>query len=439
MTQPALLTDLYQLTMLQAYWKQGRDEQAAFSLYFRRLPGRRNFMLAAGLAAVLEYLEELRFGEDELAFVASQPQFEADFIDWLRALRFTGDVYAMHEGTPVFADEPILEIVAPLPQAQLVETAVMNQVACATVLASKAARVVAAAQGRPVLDFALRRMHGTDAGLIGARAFYLAGVTASSNVLAGQRYGIPIAGTMAHSYVLSSPSEAEAFRAYAAQYPQTVLLVDTYDTLEGVRKVIELARDMGAAFNVRAVRLDSGDLARLSREARALLDEAGLQAVQIIASGGLDEWSIADLLAAGAPIDAFGVGTEMGTSADAPSLDMVYKLVAYAGKGRYKTSAGKQNLPGRKQVFRHLENGRAAGDAIARHNEDLDALPLLHKVMEGGERLPAGMESLEASRGHAVASIAALPAEQRSLERPAQRYPVIISTRLREYSQNLVR
>lgn len=437
MALPALLTDLYQLSMLQAYWKEGRTERAVFSLYFRRLPRHRNYMLAAGLQAVLEYLESLQFSEDELAFVSTLPQFEGGFIDWLRDFRFTGDVYAMHEGTPVFADEPLLEISAPLPQAQLVETAVMNQIACATVLASKAARVVAAAQGRPVLDFALRRMHGGDAALLGARAFYLAGVSATSNVLAAQRYGIPVAGTMAHSYVQSAESEMAAFRAYATQYPQTILLVDSYDTLAGVRKVIALAQEQGSAFNVRGIRLDSGDLARLSREARALLDEAGLQAVQIFASGGLNEQAIADLLAAGAPIDGFGVGTEMGTAADAPALDLAYKLVAYAGRGTYKTATGKQSLPGPKQVFRHFHNGLAAGDAIARHHEDLDALPLLHKVMEAGQRLPAGMQSLAATRAHAAACTEALPAELRRLARPVQHYPVIISTRLREYAQKV--
>lgn len=439
MQASALFTDLYQLTMMQAYWKQGRTGQAVFSLFFRQLPANRNYILSAGLASVLDCLEQLRFGEDDLAYLAEQPQFEAGFINYLRDLRFSGDVYAMHEGTPVFPEEPLLEVVAPLVQAQWVETVIMNQVACASVLASKAARIVTAARGLPVLDFGLRRMHGSDAGLQGARAFHIAGLAATSNVLAGQRFGLPIAGTMAHSYIVSSPSEMEAFRAYAQQYPDTVLLVDTYDTLEGVRKVIELAREMGDAFKVRGIRLDSGDLASLAREARALLDEADLQDVQIFASGGLDEWAIDSLLRAGAPLDGFGVGTQLGTAADAPALDLAFKLVAFEGHGRIKTSAGKQNLPGRKQVYRHIDHGQAVGDAIARHNEDLEALPLLHKVMQDGQRLPAGMEDLATTRAHAAASIAALPEALRGLERPGQPYPVIITARLREYAQQVAR
>ncbi|HBP90581.1 MAG TPA: nicotinate phosphoribosyltransferase, partial [Nitrospiraceae bacterium] len=260
-----------------------------FTLFVRRLPVRRNFLLACGVDTVLDYLETIRFSEEDLAYLDSLRQFSSRFLSWLRDFRFTGEVYAVPEGTPVFANEPILEIVAPLPQAQIVETFIMNQIHVQTVLASKAQRVVAAAEGRPVIDFGPRRMHGIDAALKAARAFWIGGVAATSNVLAGKLYGVPVAGTMAHSYIQSHENEATAFRAFAQLYPETVLLVDTYDTLAGVKKVIDLARALGDDFKVKAVRLDSGDLLDLSRRARRLLDDAGLRDVEIFASGGLDE------------------------------------------------------------------------------------------------------------------------------------------------------
>lgn len=434
MKHSALLTDLYQLTMLQAYWQQGRDAEAVFSLYFRELPAARQYMLAAGLEAVLEYLENFRFADDEIEFLArqarfSQGQLSNDFLEWLSELRFSGDVYAMHEGTPVFADEPLLEVVAPLPQAQIIESLLMNQMHCATVLASKAARIVQAARGRTVLDFALRRMHGMDAALSGARAFYLAGISATSNVLAGQRYGIPVAGTMAHSYIQSAKNELTAFREFAALYPQTVLLVDTYDSLDGVRNVIRLAEELGEDFAVRGIRLDSGNLAELARQSRKILDDAGLGQVQIFVSSGLDEYAIAELVASAAPVDGFGVGTNMGVSVDAPVLELVYKLAEFNGRPTYKTSTGKKTIPGRKQVIRRFEGNMAAGDIVCAADENHDGLPLLHKVMEAGQRLPAGRLDLEASRVHAQRSIAALPDYVRALE-ATEDYPVEISPRL---------
>jgi len=285
----ALLTDLYQLTMLRGYREEGMDGQAVFSLFVRRLPESRNFLLACGLDDALRYLEELRFSESALDYLSGREEFDAAFIDWLRDFRFTGDVRAVREGTPLFANEPILEISAPLPEAQLVETFLMNQIHLQTTLASKAARVVLAAGGRAVVDFGLRRIHGADAGLKAARAFHIAGVAATSNVLAGKVYGVPIGGTMAHSYIQEHDSEMDAFRAFTRLYPDTVLLVDTYDTLEGVRRVVELAREVGEEFRVRAVRLDSGDLAKLAIAARKILDDGGLEEVEIFASGGLDE------------------------------------------------------------------------------------------------------------------------------------------------------
>lgn len=433
----ALFTDLYELTMLQAYHAEGLRETAVFSLSVRRLPPRRNFLLACGLEQVLDYLEGLRFEAEDLAWLRSLGRFSDGFLDWLRDFRFTGAVHALPEGTLVFGGEPILEVTAPLPEAQVIETFVINQMQLQTLLASKAARAVAAAAGRPVVDFGARRMHGLDAAVMAARAFHIAGVAATSNVLAGRRFGLPLSGTMAHSYVQAHDSETEAFRAFARLYPDGVLLVDSYDTLEGVRRVIALARELGEAFRIRAVRLDSGDLGALARAARALLDAAGLQRVEIFASGGLDETRIAALLAAGAPIDGFGVGTAMGVSEDAPGLDIAYKLCDYAGRGRLKLSPGKPILPGRKQVFRRERDGEAEGDTIARAGERLPGRPLLRPVMRDGRRLAEGRESLEAMRARARAGIAALPARLRALEPAEPAYPVAVSPALRRHAEEI--
>ena len=430
----ALFTDLYELTMLQAYFDEGMTGDAVFSLFVRRLPERRNFLLACGLDSVLEYLEALRFEAADITYLASLGKFSNAFLDGLRDLRFTGDVYAVPEGTPVFANEPILEIVAPLPQAQLIETFIMNQIHLQTLLASKAGRVVSAASGRSVVDFAARRIHGTDAALKAARAFYVAGAEATSNVLAGRLYGLPVSGTMAHSYVQSHESEAEAFRAFTNLYPDTVLLVDTYDTLGGVQKVIELARELGEDFRVRAIRIDSGDMAALAKKARAMFDAAGLERIGIFASGGLDEDAVAALLASGAPIDGFGVGSAMGVSRDVPDLDIAYKLCEYGGKGRVKLASGKPVLPGRKQVFRVEVGGRAVRDVIARADEELPGKPLLERVMAGGERLPAGMASVEDARRHARESVGRLPEPLRAIV-PAEPYPVTVSPALRAFQE----
>lgn len=313
----ALFTDLYELNMLAAYHREGMAERAVFSLYYRTLPPARNFLIAAGLADVLDALEGFAFAPDEIDWLASTGRWDADFLGQLSRLRFTGEVRAMPEGTPVMPGEPILEIEAPLPEAQLVETLVINRVNVATLIASKAARIVEAAAGRPVYDFGARRAHGIDAGLVAARSAYLAGCTGTSAVLAGRRFGIPLAGTMAHSFVAAAGDELAAFEAFARVFPETVLLVDTYDTLEGVDNVIRLAGRLGEAFRVSAIRLDSGDLSALARQARARLDAAGLDRVRILASGGLDERRIAGLVADGAPIDGFGVGTSLATSSDA--------------------------------------------------------------------------------------------------------------------------
>ena len=423
---PALLTDLYELTMLQAYVAEGMLETSVFSLFVRRLPERRNYLLACGLDEVLEYLEALRFDQESLAYLDSLGMFSSAFLRYLETFRFTGDVWAVAEGTPVFAEEPILEIEAPIAEAQLVETFVMNQIHLQTLLASKAARVVDAAQGRMVVDFGFRRIHGLDAAVKGARAFYLGGVEATSNVAAASVYGLRTAGTMAHSYVQAHDGEAAAFRAFTDIYPDTVLLVDTYDTLEGVRKVADLAKAIGERFRVRAVRLDSGDLGTLSLETRRILDEAGLQAVGIFASGGLDEDQIAHLVAAGAPINAFGVGTEMGVSRDAPSLDIVYKLVEYSGRGRLKLSPGKHVLPGRKQIYRLIGDAGATHDVLSRRDEPSHGRALMERVMQAGTRcLPS--TSLEVMRASTREGLSMLPGHVRNLEPATPPYPVHVS------------
>ncbi|MHC4218397.1 MAG: nicotinate phosphoribosyltransferase [Planctomycetota bacterium] len=425
----AMLTDLYELTMLQAYRELGLADEAVFDLFVRQLPAGRNFLVACGLDDVLRYLETMSFSERALDYLGSLGTFSAGFLDELAAFRFEGDVYAVPEGTPVFPNEPLLEVVASLPQAQLVETFLLNQVSFQTMIASKAARVVTAAAGRAIVEFGLRREHGTDAGMKAARATFVAGVEATSNVLAGQAYGIPVVGTMAHSFVKAHDRELDAFRAWTSVFPDSILLVDTYDTLEGVRNVIRLAGELGDDFAVRGVRLDSGDLGRLATDARTLLDEAGLRGVGIFASGSLDEYRVADLAAAGSPITGFGVGTRLGVSADHPYLDTAYKLTGYAGQPRMKLSTDKANLPGRKQVYR-VESGsppKALHDVISLHHEPGHGRGLLVKVMEGGRRLPAGRADLSAIREHARSEMDRLPDTLRALAPADPAYPVELS------------
>ncbi len=434
----ALFTDLYELTMLQAYFKENMQETAVFDLFMRKLPKERNYLIAAGLESVLDYLEQLHFTEEALDYLDSLGKFAPDFLDYLRDFRFTGNVYAIPEGTPVFEQMPLIEIEAPIGQAQLIETFLLNQVTHQTLMASKGARVVHAARGRAAVDFGMRRMHGTDAAIKAARAFYIVGMPATSNVLAGQIYGIPVTGTMAHSYIEAHLDERKAFEAFASLYPDTILLVDTYDTLEGVRKVIEMAHAWGDRFKVRGIRLDSGDLLTLSKEARRMLDEAGLHHLMIFASGGLDEYTIDELLRAGAPIDGFGVGTRLGTSADVPYLDSAYKLVAYGGEGRMKLSQKKATLPDRKQVFRYYDDrGIMVRDVIARYDEALDGEPLLRPVMQNGRRLPDASPSLEEIKTYTQACMKKLPEHLLSLEPAKPRYPVKVSPRLQEEATRL--
>ncbi len=428
----ALFVDQYELTMAQAYVAAGMEQdRATFSLYVRSLPRHRNYLVAAGLDAVLEWLESWRVTEDDAAYLRSLGTFSEPFLAWLRAQRFEGDVRALPEGTLFFPEEPVLEVDAPIAQAQLAESFVLNRIHAATSLASKAARIVTAAAGRSVVDFALRRSHGGEGALMAARAFHLAGVGATSNMAAAARYGIPPAGTMAHSFVEAFDDELDAFRAFAREHPSTTLLVDTYDTLEGVRRVVALARELGDAFRIQAVRLDSGSLGELATAARAILDEAGLQHVSIVASGGLDEDAIARLVAEDRPIDGFGVGTAMGVSEDAPTLDMAYKLVEYRGLGRMKLSTGKRTLPGRKQAWRFEERGRALEDVIGRADEAYGGRPLLTTVMRNGARTDRGREPLEVARRRAREELARMPDHVRALAPARPPYPVSISDALR--------
>ncbi len=436
---PPLLLDLYELTMAQSYYDQGMAAPATFSVFIRHLPPGWAYFVAAGLDDVLTYLETLTFREEDLAYLETTGLFTTSFLAHLRGLRFTGTVRALPEGTVCFPHEPLLEVTAPIIVAQLVETVVLNQLHLQTLIASKAARCVQVAQGRRLVDFGLRRTHGTDAGLKVARSAYLAGFDATSNVLAGQRYGIPIAGTMAHSYVQTFPDELAAFRAYAQRYPDSsIFLIDTYDTLEGARHAATVGRELAArGHRLRGVRIDSGDLIGLSFAVRQILDEAGLTDAAIFASGNVDEYLIAEAVAQGAPINAFGVGTRLGMSADAPYLDIAYKLVAYDGRPVLKLSTGKATWPGAKQVWRrHGASGELEEDLIALADESGpgEAVPLLVTVMEGGRRLHA--ESLAAARERARRELATLPPECRRLD-ATPCVPVRFSTglvRLREQS-----
>jgi len=403
-----------------------------FELFVRKLPAERGFLMAAGLEQAVSFLEAMRFTPDELAWLRGSGMFSSAFVDSLAGLRFTGDVDAMPEGTVFFADEPVLRVTAPLPQAQLVETRLINLVHFQTIIASKAARMVLAAPGRQLVDFGLRRAHGAEAGLLAARASYLAGFAGTATVLAGREFGIPIVGTMAHSFVQAHDDEATAFEHFARVRPKALtLLIDTYDTERGAAIVCRLAPRLAAeGITIGAVRLDSGDLGAHARAVRAILDAAGLQAIRILASGGLDEHSLLSLCRGGAPIDAFGVGTSLTTSADAPALDCAYKLQEYAGRPRRKRSEGKATWPGRKQVYRRTNtDGTIAGDVVALIGEKVEGEALLRPAMRGGKRVD-GFPTLAEARAHAAAALAQLPETLRRLE--PGRVPVEISQGVRK-------
>jgi nicotinate phosphoribosyltransferase len=435
-----LLTDLYQLNMLQAYLESGQTQTAVFEFFARKLPERRGFLMAAGLQQAAEWLERLRFSEEELAWLRGAGRFTSALLNELRAFRFTGDVDAMPEGTVFFADEPILRVTAPLHQAQLVESRLINILHYQTIVASKAARMVLAAPGKTLVDFGLRRAHEAEAGLVAARASYIAGFDATATILAGARFGIPLSGTMAHSFVQVFDEEAAAFEAFARARPDNlVLLIDTYDTEAAAHKVVRLAPRLKAmGVKLLGVRLDSGDLAALARSVRGILDAGGLADVTIFASGGLDEDDLLAFERAGAPIDGYGVGTSLTTSADAPSLDCAYKLEEYAGVARRKRSTGKATWPGRKQVWRTLgPDGRMQHDVITVEGDPQAGEPLLKPVLRGG-RPVAAAPTLAEIRAHAAAELVRLPEALRRLE-PAARYGVEVAPALRALAQEVDR
>ena len=438
----ALFTDFYELTMAQAYWRSGVTGHASFSLFFRRSPPGRGYLVFAGLETILDFLEEFRFSADDLEFLASLGQFEPDFLDYLIDLEFTGQVRAMREGTICFPNEPVIEVSAPVIEAQIIETFLLNQATFQTNVASKAARVVLAAGGRTVVDFGARRAHGTDAAMLLARSAYLSGAVGTSNVKAAARYNIEPVGTMAHSFVMAFEHEADSFRAYAGTFPESsTFLVDTYDPVAGLRNAVEVGLEMAArGQRLVGIRLDSGDLKELAAIARSMLDDAGLTGASVVVSGGLDEFEVEDLVLAGAPIDGFGIGTKLGVAADAPYLDSAYKLVEYLSRPVLKLSADKQTLPGCKQVFRTADHdGTYAGDVIARLEEgppDDNSFHLLEPVMADGRRTKPS-PSLDALRSEFVRSIQKLPTPYLSLRRP-DTYPVEVSDGLRSLQTEVV-
>ncbi len=402
-----LLTDLYELTMAQVYLKDNMTKTAVFDFYIRPTE-KRSFFINSGLEQLLYYLENIKFTDEDLDYLKSLG-FEDFFLDYLKNFKFTGNVYAIEEGQVIFPNEPVVQIEAPLPEAQIIETFLINTLQHPILVATKAVRCYIAGKGEKVLvDFGLRRAHGTDAGMKAARASYIGGFAGTSNVLAGKEYGIPVFGTMAHSFILAYGDEEKAFEAFAKMYPdKTIFLIDTFNTVEGAKKAVEVAKKLGMK-TFRGVRLDSGDLVKLSKEVRKILDEAGYEDAKIIASGGINEYVIKDHIEKNAPIDGYGVGTELVVSADLPYLDCAYKLVEYDSRPVMKFSPKKATLPSKKQVYRFYENGKFKKDIICLYDEKFDGTPLLEKVMENGE-ICTDLPSLEKIREKAIENVSKLP------------------------------
>ncbi len=440
--RPELVTDLYELTMAASYLEEGMSGDATFSLFIRDYPDWRSYFVSAGIDHLMELLADLRFDEGTLEYIASLGKFSPKFLEYLRAFRFSGTVRAIPEGRIFFTQEPIVEVTAPIIEAQIVETLVMNVVQLETMMASKAARMVHAARGNGLIDFGMRRSHGVDAAVKAARASYIVGFQGTSNLLAGKLYGIPVYGTMAHSYVTSFPCELDAYSAFARTFPDNaVLLIDTYDTLSGARKAIETARILEQkGKRLIAVRLDSGDMAELSRQVRLILDQAGLVDVQVMASGNLDEFKIESMVNSGAKIDTYAVGTRLCVSADAPYLDIAYKLVEYDGKPILKLSTGKKTWIGKKQVYRTYDDqGMMDHDrlCLAERAEHAGGEPLLHRVMEKG--LPChDPEPLEKIRTRFRDDWRRLPLAVREI-RPRETLRVEVSDSLREMDESISR
>lgn len=434
----ALLVDFYELTMAECYFRHRRRMSASFDLFVRQMPASRSFLVSAGLEDIIAYLEHFSFDSREISYLESTGVFSGEFLAYLKTMRFTGDLWAMPEGTLFFPGEPLVRITAPLIEAQLVESFLLNTVNIQTMLASKAARCLLAAQGRDLFDFSLRRTHGSDASIKAARSSYLAGFSGTSNVLAASFYGIPLAGTMAHSFVLSFASEIEAFFAYSSTFPdKTILLVDTFDSRKGIQNAVQIGLELKKrGHQLIGIRLDSGNILELSRFARQQLDAAGLQQVKIVASGNLDEYQISTLLKKKAPVDSFGVGTHMGTSSDAPVLDAIYKLCEVGSNGRellpvMKLSTNKMTYPGRKQVYRLFDRKKTMRrDIICLEHEKCPGTPLLVKVMEKGRRI-IPQPGLVAARALFKDQCSRLPAALKKLQPPVQPYPV-------QYSEGLL-
>jgi nicotinate phosphoribosyltransferase len=434
----ALLTDLYQLTMLQGYYRERMRDTAVFELFVRKLPATRGYLIAAGLEQAVDYLRNLRFTSAEMDWLGSIGFFNAEFLQWLRRFRFTGDVYAMPEGTVFFPNEPILRVAAPLPEAQFVESRLINILHFQTLIASKAARSVLTAPGKTLVEFGFRRAHGGEAGLFAARACYLAGFSGTATLSAGRHFGIPVFGTMAHSYVQAHRSESEAFEHFARANPDNVvLLIDTYDTEAGAQKAVELAPRLNSMnIRIKGVRLDSGDLADHARKVRKILDAGGLEDTIIFASGNIDEYTLEQLTAVQAPIDGFGIGTHLDTSEDTPYLDCAYKLQAYAGIPRRKRSEGKSTWPGTKQVYRRFDaDGFLAGDTITLADAPCAGRPLLEAVIQAGE-LVKPLPSLEQIRSYSKDQLNRLPESLRVLNK-APAYPALVSDELRALADRM--
>ena len=435
-----LLTDLYQLNMIEAYLDHGQTHTAVFEFFVRKLPSRRGFLVAAGLEQALDFLEGLSFSAEEIDWLEQAGRFDRNLLDNLGRFRFTGEVHAMPEGTVFFANEPILRVTAPLPEAQLAETRLINILHFQSLIASKAARIVLAAPGKLLVDFGLRRAHGAEAGLLAARASYIAGFAGTATILADKLYGIPTFGTMAHSFIQAYDNESQAFEDFARSRPQNLtILIDTYDTEAAAKKVVALAPRLKAeGIIVRSVRLDSGDLTALSKSVRRILDDCGLKDVSILASGGLEEDNIGEMLRAGAPIDAFGVGTSLTTSSDVPALDCAYKLQEYGGLPRRKHSLGKATWPGRKQVWRQYgPDGRMAGDIISLETDKQSGEPLIETVMQRGRRIRAS-PALSDIRARVARNLELLPEPLRRLEADVS-YPVKVADALIELTKEVDR
>jgi len=434
-----LFTDLYELTMAASYFAHNVFDTATFSLFIRDVYATRNYFVAAGLEQVLDELAAFQFSDRDISYLQSTGRFSEQFINYLAQLRFTGEVYAMPEGTVFFANEPVMEVTAPIVEAQLIETFVLNTIGFQTMIASKAARCFHAAGGRPLIDFSLRRTQGQDAGIKVARSTFIAGFAATSNVLAGKIYGIPISGTMAHSYVSAFDNELDAFFAYADTFPDhSIFLIDTYDSVEGARHAADVAKEMQkSGHTLIGVRLDSGDMVSLSREVRKIFDDAGLYDVKIYASSGFDEFKIAKVISEGAAIDAFGLGTKVGVSADAPFVDVVYKMVRFKGRDVKKLSPGKVTLAGEKQVFRKSDqNGRYLEDIIGQRNEIIsEGKPLLEKVMENGHLLRPHPQ-LQMLQEKFKENFASLDDGYKSIQ-DHKAYPVKLSTRLKNLQERV--